>query len=429
MNNLLTDRVKLIRALQACVKLHYLYHRDERTLVEAITRIRNDHDSFLSLSQDRDGRVSYSSKPENKFNNKRRVRTSLGRYFRRQLGIGCDSVYGKAGITDKNIAWIQSQIFAHTADISGSVVLVCGEEIRKVYDSGFGGYTCMSGEDYGKYTQLYADNPDVVAMIKFDNGAQARALLWTTDDGVKVLDRIYPDDGGAHIVAIRLWAEKQGYIIRGYNHLPEGDSIPLSDDGQRRVTLRDCGIYPYLDTFCFGTIEDGHVCLSNVRKDGDHIFQGTDGKWLDGLTCCACDEDVSEDRVCTHSGDSYCEDCFSERFTYCDCCNAYYEADSVICCQEDSRNYCELCTESELFYCHGCNDWYATKIIAADTENKYCESCAADTLTLCEDCGDFYEKPLEEIRKCLCCPDCAANLKQKDLFKGRRKSRKAAVAV
>jgi len=423
MNKLLTDRVKLIRALQDCVKSHYLYFRDEDVLNDAIRRIRADHKSFLSLSQDKDGRVSYSTKPGTKLDNKRRVRTSLGRYFRRQLGISCDA------ICDKSMAWIQSQIFAYTADIGGSITVVQGGDIREAYNTGFGSYTCMSGSDYAHYTEMYANNPDVVAMVKYDNGVGVRALLWTTKDGVKVLDRIYPDDSGAHVIAIRLWAEKQGYIVRGCNHLPEGDTISLSDDSKRQVVLRDSGVYPYLDTFCFGVIKKGWVYLSNVKKSGDHIFQGTNGKWLEGFECYGCEDSISEGSAYSHNGEHYCEACFSEQFALCSWCEEYHDADSMVYCDENSRNYCEECANEELFQCRRCDEWRQVKATAADTGNEYCKECAADKLTLCEDCGELYEKPMEEIKGCLYCSECAANLKQKDLFRGRRKSRKAAVAV
>lgn len=431
MNKLLTDRVKLIRALQGCVKLHFLYFKDENTLKDAIRRIRDDHKSFLSLSQDKDGRVSYSGKPGDRLNSKRRIRTSLGRYFRRQLKIGYGNTYGDGGIIDKNMAWIQAQVFACTADIDGSITVVQGKDIREAYNTGFGGYTCMSGGDYSGYTKLYADNPGVVAMIKYENGVQARALLWTTDDGAKVLDRVYPDDGGAHIIAIRLWAEKQGYIARSYNHLPEDDSIPLSDDSERKVKLHDSKVYPYLDTFCFGTIKRGHVHLSNVKKDGDHIFQGTNGEWLEDFKCCSCGDNIREDEVHSHGGEDYCEDCFSKRFALCSWCEEYYDPDSMVHCSENGNTYCEGCADEELSQCCHCNEWHRNEnvIKAADTGNEYCKECAADKLTPCEECGDFYEEPMEEIKDCLYCPECAANLKQKDLFKNRRKSRKAAVAV
>jgi len=423
MNKLLTDRVKLIRALQGCAYSQHLYCRTEDFLRDIIKLIRADHKSFLSLSQDKDGRVSYSTKPGTKLDNKRRIRTSFGRYLRRQLKINHDTM------TDKDVAWIQSQIFARTADISGSVVLICGEEIREVYDSGFGGYTCMSGEDYGKYTQLYADNPDVVAMIKFDNGARARALLWTTEDGAKVLDRIYPDDGGGHITAIRLWAEKQGYIIRGCNHLPEGDTISLSDDSERQVVLRDSGVYPYLDTFCFGVVKKGRVHLSNVKKDGDHTFQGTDGKWLEGFECRDCGDEVGGGSIYSRDGENYCEGCFNERFFFCVWCEEYHDVDSMVHCSESSEDYCDECADKELFRCHRCEEWYKNGITAADTGNRYCKECADDKLTFCEECEYFYEKPMEEIKNCLYCSECAASLKQKDLFRNRRKSKKAAVPV
>lgn len=74
--------------------------------------------------------------------------------------------------------------------------------------------SCMS-ENAGVY--LYAQNPEKVELVKVmrkvDAGSpvySGRALLWTLDNGEKLLDRQYPSTA-LHNIRMDEWARKQGY--------------------------------------------------------------------------------------------------------------------------------------------------------------------------------------------------------------------------
>ena len=77
-----------------------------------------------------------------------------------------------------------------------------GQEIVEAYRNGPS--SCMSGASSGD-TQLYANNPGSVGLIKIMLGEEyvGRALVWTDTGGVRLLDRVYPSDGGAHVIKVR----------------------------------------------------------------------------------------------------------------------------------------------------------------------------------------------------------------------------------
>src|SRR5690606_15960865 len=86
-----------------------------------------------------------------------------------------------------------AQAYSSTAcDMSSySHNIITGDALYDGVDTGEFGRSCMTGGHDGP--RLYAENPDKVAVVAvYRNGyPHGRALLWTTDDGEKFLDRIY----------------------------------------------------------------------------------------------------------------------------------------------------------------------------------------------------------------------------------------------
>lgn len=110
--------------------------------------------------------------------------------------------------------------------------------------------------------QMY-DRQDAVKIVKIKEGKRVvgRALLWTTVDGVKVLDRVYPSDGGAHTYAVRQWAKAQGFVFKTRDQL----FSPLVDGSSHvvEVDYPEEG-FPYMDTFKYAyAASTGKVWLSN----------------------------------------------------------------------------------------------------------------------------------------------------------------------
>lgn len=105
----------------------------------------------------------------------------------------------------------------------GDFELLKGQAIVDAYSKGVGKAACMSGSK-AVYTNLYAANPDRVQMLVFSTETiKARALFWTSDDGkVKLLDRIYPEQG-IHVQLMQQWIYDQGGYIRSHHGAPSNE--------------------------------------------------------------------------------------------------------------------------------------------------------------------------------------------------------------
>jgi hypothetical protein len=394
MNNLIKDRVKLIRSMQKAAE----GNGNSDSFLKAIETVRKDENGhFLSCSQEMPGQVSYSEKPECRLDNGRRVRTTLGRYFRRQLRISHDE------IEDKTLLEITREISARLSEGSKSVRIISGSKIVDAYSKSYGGASCMTGENSDK-TQLYADNPKIVSMVVYGNG-EARALLWRTEQGATVMDRIYPNDG-PHVNALWNWAEKRGYVWRRNNSLPDG-TVELSDDKFHTVALQHNHFFPYMDTFCYGKISGGKIILSNDSCCAEIILQDTNGDYSNARTCHACGDLISYDDSFNGADDNcYCEECFNERFRNCDRCDTiiYIEDCQTV---DGSERWCPSCRDEYAYSCANCDEWHTETVAAEDTGEHFCKDCASEKLRRCDVCGFSFESELcvgsdEKLR----CEEC-----------------------
>ena len=90
MHKLLYDRVRLIRGLQLALNNGFS-DQEKHAIANIVTTIRTDHHHhFLSYSQEENGKVSYAKYPSHMLDTVKRIRTALGKYIRRQCGIGKD---------------------------------------------------------------------------------------------------------------------------------------------------------------------------------------------------------------------------------------------------------------------------------------------------------------------------------------------------
>ena len=169
--------------------------------------------------------------------------------------------------------------------MSLAVEALNGDDLLEVYASGYAFPSCLTGRDSQRTAMLsfLSQNPDKVSIIKFHSEAdvRARALLWTTDSGKKVLDRIYPNDSRL-IPLIIEWCEANEYIMRKNNSAAQSfRSVKLSDGKYYKVTMT-CTThcievaFPYLDTFTFSDFEEkdkiwNEICELKYQHDSDTI--------------------------------------------------------------------------------------------------------------------------------------------------------------
>lgn len=114
--------------------------------------------------------------------------------------------------------------------------------------------SCVGGVN-SYAVRVFGNNTDKVKVFEFYGGS-IRALLWTCDDGSKVLDRLYPS-GHKHNRSIIGWAKQNNIITRNKIDSLDIRDVGLSDGSQRFVTLNIENItaLPYMDTFKFCEID------------------------------------------------------------------------------------------------------------------------------------------------------------------------------
>lgn len=126
------------------------------------------------------------------------------------------------------------------------------------------------------------DNVDLLEIWNEDTDELAgRVLVWsnvmrrnddgTWEEGLTVMDRVYPSDGGSHELAAIKYAQEQGWIYKEY----QGYGAGLSRPGVYKVEVDvSSDHFPYMDTFSLGGFEGTRYFLSNVL--GDDEWTSTD---------------------------------------------------------------------------------------------------------------------------------------------------------
>ena len=149
------------------------------------------------------------------------------------------------------------------------VKILTGEDVTNVYKYP-SSYTesSMTGERLGEFTRIYEDNPDKVGMVvcyNKKNEITARGLLWTCDNGVKVIDGIYGTQMGTQEIFEWVYENK---IISIY------DIVFKHNAKKHKITLNiNRDTVPFMDTFCYGIFDETNmkVILSCVPTKKTNI--------------------------------------------------------------------------------------------------------------------------------------------------------------
>jgi hypothetical protein len=401
MSKILTDRVKLIRSLQSALNNGFT-DAEKGTISGIIHDICIDvKQHFLSLSQEIPGKVSYATKPEYRMNTKSRMRTTLRRYIRRQLNVGAD-VFCDKSLFDLG-GYIHRETIAED-NLDSRIQILKGQDIVRHY-SNTTTDSCMTGSDSWK-VQIYADNPDKVGLVVLDG--YVRALLWECDDGVAVLDRIYPNGCDA-VSVLQGWADRKGYKYRISDGFCEEGMIEVSDDREHSVTLIHNEVFPYMDTFCYARFNcDGTLVLSNDSDFGSIELQNTNGGHSDSNICYSCDSHITVDDTYAAFDNDYCYECFNNHFFYCTKCGG--ETRNDIRVTVNDRDYCPDCADELFVQCEDCCEHYdqsdLQEVHSGDTINQACPDCL-DDYTRCVVCEGYYDEGhIIKHEDSSYCPEC-----------------------
>ena len=329
--------------------------------------IYNTDRHYLSVSLDDPSQVSYchNYRTVESFDSKRRRRVGVVRYFSRL-----------SEKLDRNIpvnAWedYAQCLLASLNYSSDQFEILYGSDVIKAYEEECGGHSCMTGKTNKHLIELYEKNADKVSLLTY-RGTFARALLWKTDAGKKVMDRVYPNSG-RHLACFARWAKENDYVCRKNNSLPE-DNVHFEDDEEHRVTLNVGMTLPYMDSFHYAIDEpEQHrtIVLSTCKLGkAVHVASTT---WYFALkTCCWCSTLVENQPYEELNGGYFCQNCYNEQTFECSGCSNRFRRTfrrSV----EDSQ-YCQDCHNERFVRCRMCYDYLAR----SDEDNRVCERCEAN---------------------------------------------------
>lgn len=245
---------KLIKTID-CFKLYgyYLYYLQSNTYPEkfvVVFRSANDPDETPSI-------YPYDI-PEN-----RRGEVKIGRFVNKLIDI-----YNKSGLEDTAQNFTASDIEKFVNVYTSKILfnqdafqrfqLVKGAEIKKWYHEK--NYTkignnvgplhnsCMRFGTCQGYFDIYVDNPDVCQLLilkdETDKKIEGRALIWTTVDGKRFMDRIYVSKD-SYTNLFKKWAEQNGCATKGYGY---GHGAGFDNKFIVKVQPKLYSTYPYMDT-------------------------------------------------------------------------------------------------------------------------------------------------------------------------------------
>ncbi len=359
-------RDKLIAALNASRD----EYPDMGDIISSITRDNWGH--YLAESIDVPGRVAFARAGIAKYNTRQRKRTTLARYINRQ--------YRGADIAETTIEKFAYLVQSKLVKIPDRFRVLTGDAIVDAYECEVGGHSCMTGDDHDEsLVQVYGCNDNVSLLVYQDEKITARALLWTTDGGKRVLDRIYPNSG-YHIDLFSVWCVENDVLQRVGNSLPHRD-MNITGGGEHLVTLNasDNQCWPFMDTFRFTDSDSDCITLSNWEGQNTYCLESTTGgiDETGGISCCHCEDRCDEDSDYYTDDSQYCSECFNDIFWICDhdgsAHNSGREGSTYITdldenwCQDAVDNYaieCECCDDmvsewtntSHGTFCYGCGD-------------------------------------------------------------------------
>ncbi len=204
------------------------------------------------------------------YNGSHSVKTTLGRILKRQ--------YKMSDFKDNDMNTFITKLNARVWPEPPNIKIYTGEDIVTKYASwpyntGNMG-SCMTSETKRYCTRLYAENPDNVALYVFetineDEMALGRTIVWTLEDGRKLVDRIYSDNGvnGAQFKEL---LEERGCICK--------TDVPINELNAIKISLNkpSNGKYPYMDTFQYAYYEGNKVVITKKRNDSTTMMLTSD---------------------------------------------------------------------------------------------------------------------------------------------------------
>ena len=356
-------------------------------VLSVVIFLEEQRDSYLSYTVVNDS-VNFSyckDTAKDPFTPKNRIKIKLGRYLSKFFTF-----------EDYVVDYITKNVMAAViplTEFDKLVKVISGTDFAEYYRN-TPTRTCMTGADNASKIMLYTKNPERVKLVTID-GYACRALLWVTDEGDKVLDRIYPS-GHSLIPTIRKWASEQGYVLRSspdnYVRCVQGQ-IALENNRVYKITLKDVRAYPFTDTFAFAkkNEKDHTIILSNDYAHGNMGLQNQHGGYIEFLNCLECDNKVMDGSQFTvRKGKKniiLCEGCFNTKVMRCNCCSEYIlKEEAILASKASGQVVCKNCLTAYFDKCSCCDQHHKKNYSVLVNEEIMCFDCYSKTYVKCHCC-------------------------------------------
>lgn len=375
------------------------YNRSDKNLLDKLYRIvtlydvTNQHRWFwatVAESLDDPRKISYATSIELSDDNKKRRKCGISGFLRRKAD---EYGFHFTSTEAERIGYLIGIHFPRGYDYKFNILTEM--EIKRAYDESPESWnSCMKGRPYVRW---YSANPEKVSLVEVMLGDiyEGRALLWDTDQGTKVLDRVYPSDNGPHTIALHNLCEENGWDYKtvqgpedGYLKSDRMDYTVTMSCEPTKVWNRKTG-YPYMDTFKYT-----HNCLESDNQvvlsmdEGSNRLICTGGGWEPNdrddddddeydTSCSSCDAGVNEDNIFrSPDNDVLCESCFDENYMDLD----YIGPNGRAIYGTHSLDFTTACWN--------CGDGRLNEHITTVENRPLCSDCLPNQTQICGSCGE-----------------------------------------
>jgi len=295
---------------------------------------------------------------------------------------------------------------AKLGDVFSRFKLVKGEDIRKYYshekyetDKGTLGSSCMRYNRCQEYLDIYVMNPEQCNLVVLmsddkDDSICGRAILWTDQDGKKIMDRIYTNRTQDEQL-FKEFAKKNGFYYKRSQNMDEDEPF-VSPEGEVEhlntkilLSVNRYNSFPYMDSFKF-FYEGVNSYLTNSKRYGyDYQLTDTEGGYdNDGCELCGGEERV-ECPECEGRGSFRCNNCGGNCTLECDTCGGAHEMDCPGCDGSGEDGEGAQCSDCSGTGTHTCDECGGEDIECGDCDGEgriECEWCGGDGNVDCPEC-------------------------------------------
>jgi len=391
-DDLFLRRTFMIIAMKRSQKHDFRISKDIKVIEHIIDTIENDKNNhYLATSRDdRENMVSFAISSKFKYDDEKRVKTTLDKYIRRQLNINYSD------ISDYNLERFCKSVMMLSNGNTKNIIVYNGKNLKEYFRSIKIDVKNISNKEILFYTA----NEKKVAWVVASNFA--RALLWTCDDGTKLLDVIYPKNKICYKSIID-WANK--------NNIKHVYNMTTFELNKLRISMK-CRFFneiPPQDTFKYAEFDKNlgeQIIISADPNFGNLNICAKYKPYYKELPCNLCKTLSSSNCILSKIEDDWCcSDCIKKNFKFCNCCNKYKSSFEVGYQEEGYSKYkndrrfsifsnwiCDYCIGNSAFFkkCYVCNTYHHEMCMAKtniDCKSKLvCKSCVKESIDKCSKC-------------------------------------------